>query len=120
MPYINDFLLCLLSTYDENPSDKDQIINTALSISEYLLELEPDLALYLINRYQVLDRMGLLVENELHDLQNLCIDPSIGQPELACALALCGRKEEAQCILELLDYEVRMTIADYPINKYFH
>lgn len=111
---VNSMLLEVISAYDSQAKNNDELLQFALDIAE---TIESDVAATIINKYQVIRRMRDLTSDEIADLVALrrkhCEDKLI-----KCAISIIlGEVNDAKKLLDELPEDEKKRITNYPIYR---
>lgn len=116
----NHMVLRLIKASDVLDARKNEFLEAAAALNEWLLPQEPDQPHHRVNRWQIAARTRNLSAEERRDIRALKRNASrrtatdAPQIEAACAILL-GDAEEVEFSLEQLDDAQRQTMLSWPI-----
>lgn len=117
----NYFLLELIEAYDRDNS-KTELLTTASAFADWIMganEEELPYDVRLLNKLQVVKRMGDLTITQLRELYRLVETPNKREDVLVGAYLLLGQQAAAELHFEKMDQETQEAFRTYPIYHFW-
>lgn len=117
--FANQTVLRLLHGADKLPERRQEFLDTAMALSDWLLEQEPQEPVYVINKHQIITRSRELTPEERDELRAA---KRVGDPhpqmqlatEFSCA-ALLGDREEAAFVFGKINPSWQEDVKTWPV-----
>lgn len=113
-----DTLLRMLRAYDAGAVCSKELLDCALVLAEYLLEVEHTAVNAYINKAQVLKRGGSLSAEEKRKLRDVSMQKDNKMAQF-CAFLLLDMQDYAKDIFEEMTEEERYVCKSWPIMKFY-
>jgi hypothetical protein len=117
----NQRVVALIGAADASSARKDELLDAATHLNDWLIEEEGDEPQHLINRWQIASRRGGLSAEQRSEIRGLKREfakrsgmERADQFELACAILL-GDDEEVEDLFQQLPEERRQQMQSWPI-----
>ena len=120
--YLNATVLKMINAYDQQTNKKQMLIDTALSLSEWLITNDPDKSVdfvYIINRLQILARLRNLTNEEKQVLFKFTDEPKYSDEIKFTCYTLLGAKSIANRFFRKMSNEKQEFYKTLPIYFLF-
>lgn len=118
---ITNLLLNLLRAYDESKPKREEILDAAINISEWIKLNDkytpPTVAM--LNYYQTIKRKRVLTSEEIKGLLSIIENKQEKEEFYVGAYLLLDKLEAAKAHFDLMAEEVQQTFRDYPIYHFW-